>query len=282
MTLIAKLRYMEPNEITLERITQREMVVFQRESSKITWRPSPGRHLFYVLTHSQDIIALIAMSSPVMNMKRRDIFLGLPCHDMRRKGLELRHYLDLSVCVGIQPLAWHWNIGKLAAMVAPTLGLQYKEKYGSDLKGVVTTSVWGRSSQYNRVYHHIGFSSGMGSEHVSNNEIKVMREALKRANIKVTWKHSRMGTISAYRTKILGRISESRRSLTHGHKRAIYYHPSVNYPWQEAVKMWYVRWGYPRYERTKSETPPYQDGVSGGRESTEERERQNTQRKLFY
>jgi hypothetical protein len=273
---------MKEEDILLQSVSLREMVVYQREASKVTWRPSPGRHLQYVLTHQGDIIGLIALASPVMNMKRRDIFLGLSSHDMRAKGLELRHYLDLSVCVGIQPLAWHWNLGKLCAMTAPTAGADYEKKYGQSLKGIITTAVWGRSSQYNRVYEPIGFSSGLGSEHVTEEKLKMMREALKKTGWTSNWKHSRMAVISGYRTRILGQISDAKRSLTHGHRRGIYFHPAVDYDWRQAVKIWYSRWGLPRYERTYNLTPPYTDGISGGRDSTEERERQGTQRPLFF
>lgn len=282
MSLTAPLRMMKSEDILLEEVGLSAMVTYQLEASKVTWRPSPGRHLSYVLTHHNDIIGLIALASPVMNMKQRDLFLGLPSHDMRAKGLALRHYCDLSVCVGIQPLAWHWNLGKLCAMVATTVAPDYLKKYGQELKGIITTSVWGRSSQYNRLYKSIGYSSGLGSEHVTQEELDRMRKALKAAGWKSNWKHSRMAIISGYKTLIQGRISESKRALKHGHRRGIYYHPAVDYDWRQAVRLWYGRWGLPRYERTYNLTPPYTDGVTGGRNSTEERERCGTQRQLFF
>lgn len=281
MILTAAKRFMELSDIRIEDIPLREMVHMQRAASKITWRPSPGRHISCAATHKGDIIALIHLASPVMNMKRRDIFLGLPS-DMRQKGLALRQYLDLSVCVGIQPLAWYWNLGKLAAMAAPSLHDKYKEAYGNNLKGIITTSVWGRSSQYNRVYRHIGFSSGFGHEHVSDEELRKMKEALKQAGTpKSNWKHSRMAVISDYRRYILGQPHEQARAMKHGHKRGIYFHAVVEYTWPEAVRRWYERWGLPRWERTKDQTAPYADGLSGGKEATEERTQQPIGR-LFY
>jgi hypothetical protein len=282
MTLSAQNRMMLPKEIIVQAVSIREMVIYQREASKVTWRPSPGRHLQYVIVHNEEIIGLIALASPVMNMRARDMFLGLPSHDMRRKGLELRHYMDLSVCVGIQPCAWHWNLGKLSAMIAPTFSDDYEKKYGQKLKGIITTSVWGRSSQYNRIYKQIGFSSGMGSEHIPENELVRMRNELKKIGWKTNWKHSRMAVIQDYRKLIRGAISEGNRAVKHGHKRGIYFHKTVDYDWRKAIFIWYDRWGLPRYNRTVNLTPPYTDGISGGRESTEERERQGTQRQLFY
>ena len=282
MIMTAANRMMRPEEIKLESVSLRQMVIYQRESSKITWRPAPGRHLQYIYTHAGDIIALIALASPVMNMKRRDIFLGLPSHDMRQKGQALRHYLDLSVCVGIQPLAWHWNLGKLAAMTAPTIGDDYYKKYGQILKGITTTAVWGRSSQYNKIYRYIGDSSGLGSEHVTNQDLEMMRAALKRTGWRTNWKHSRMAVISDYKRLILGSV-ETKRALRHGHKRGIYFHAvAPDATWRDALTIWYNRWGLARYERTVNLTPPYTDGISGGRDATEQRERVGTQRQLFY
>lgn len=284
MSLTAANRRMMPEEISMQPTSIRSMVVYQREAQKNTWRPSPGRHLSYILLHKSDIIGLIHLASPVMNMRARDLFLGLPSHDMRAKGRELRHYMDLSVCVGIQPLAWHWNLGKLAALCAATSTVRqdYFDRYKQVLKGIITTSIWGRSSQYNRIYKHIGFSSGMGSEHVTNDELKAMRTALKAAGWSSNWKHSRMATIQGYRSLIEGRPHETRRAVSHGHKRGIYFHPIVDCSALECITQWFTRWGLPRYERTRELTPPYSDGVSGGRDATEERERHGTQRPLFF
>lgn len=272
---------MECKDILLEPCPMREMVHMQRAASKITWRPSPGRHLSFIVTHNSEVIALINLGSPVMNMKQRDIRLGLSSHDMRQKGLDLRHYMDLSVCVGIQPLAWHWNLGKLAAMIAPSLGEFYLAKYRTELKGIITTSVWGRSSQYNRIYEYLGISSGHGSEHVSEDEFRMMRAALKKIGWSTKWKHTRMAVIQDYRKLILGRPHDVKRSTTHGHRRGIYYHAATPYGWQEVVSRWYVRWGLPRWERTKSETAPYSDGLTGARAATEERTQAPIGR-LFY
>lgn len=276
--LTADKTFLSPNDISFTEVSLREMVAFQRAASKITWRPSPGRHLSYILTHDMRIIGLVHLASPVMTMTKRDRHLRLP-EDPKLRGAALKNYMDLSVCVGIQPLAWYWNLGKLCAMCSTTLCPAYKEKYGEQLFGICTTSVWGRSSQYNKVFANIGYTKGFGHEHVSDEQMKMMRERLDRAGWKGSnWKHSRMAVVQAY-ARFLGR--DPNKSVHHGHRRGIYYAPTVFYDAPTMILEWYKRWGLPRWERTRDQTPPYTDGLSGGRAATETRTQGQTPR-LFY
>jgi hypothetical protein len=88
--------------------------------------------------------------------------------------------MDMSVCVATQPLGWYWNLGKLMALIAPTLGDKVEARYPEDVfKGVTTTSLYGRGSQYNRIYKYLGLTKGYGHEHIADEEYYAGVEALK-------------------------------------------------------------------------------------------------------
>jgi hypothetical protein len=235
------------------------MVHYQRALSRAVWKPR-FRNLAFVVKHEDQKIALICLSSPVLNrMPPRDDYLGLPADDTAR-GVALREYAELSVCVGIQPLAWYWNIGKLAALLATTLGDFWERSYNDRMLGITTTSLWGKGAQYNRIYKHLGYTKGNGTVHVPDYVFDAMRARLSAdgnlPNFGPSNTNVRPKLISAYSRHYGSAI----RSF-HGEVRAIYYHPAtLPEDRQQVIDKWFERWGLPRYERTKDAEPPYQDG----------------------
>lgn len=261
-------RELNPDAIRVVSVSKTEAVRMQRLTSKAAWKPSPGRCMPYVITEGSDMIGLMFLTSPVVNMGDRDRFLGLP-KDNTARAVALRHYVDMSICVGVQPLAWHWNIGKLVAMIAPTMGPEYMDRFGDEMKGVVTTSLFGRSSQYNRVYKMIGRTKGYGHEHIGEHVFRGMKAWMRRRNMATPKKgvntknsNTKMETITWYRKS----SGDNRAGVFHGKVRGIYYHPAVDYPTDEAIRRWYARWGKPRWERTQTMVCPYPDGLAEHKE----------------
>lgn len=246
--------------IRVDNVSVRRIVHLQREMSRVTWRPSPGRNLGFVVMHGPSLLGIGFLSSPVFALKARDEYLGLPAGNAER-GEALRHYADLSVCVGAQPIAWHWNIGKLIAQLATTLGDLWLDSYGDELTGVTTTSVYGKGSQYNRLWKFLGYTKGYGNCHIPDHVYREMVAWMDRNGVA---RHDH--TESSVRMRNVGRFRRAvpNTSLTqfHGDQRAIYYAPAVG-PDQrpDVVSAWYERWGRPRYERTKDFPPPYHSGT---------------------
>jgi hypothetical protein len=253
-----------PDKIWIKQIDIGTAVRLQRVISKAIWRPAPGRKLSFLVRHENTTIGLITLVSPVINLEARDRYLKLS-KNSSEKGGQLRSYMDMSGCVGIQPLAWHWNVGKLLALLATTLGDFVYRRYPDDeFKGIITTSIYGRSSQYNRVYKFLGYTKGYGHEHVSDKQYLEMIEWMKKNNVEVpscrfgAGSNARMRRICAY-----SKASGDRIPLKHGKIRGIYYHESTVPDGRAGIiQGWYSRWGLPRYERTKNADPPYTDGLS--------------------
>lgn len=228
------------------------------------WKPSPGRHVPFTI-HIKDRLAAIGLlSSCVLSLRARDQFLALPT-DSSERGKELRHYMDLAVAIGAQPIAWHWNIGKLVALVAPTMGDVFRTQYGDDLKGVTTTSLWGKSSQYNRIYQFLGYTSGHGVIHVPQSERDRMREWCK-VNAAEEYRalESRRRSNAMNVVQLYARMSGDGTWQTfHGQRRGIYYHPVVPASSRtDVIRAWYDRWGLPRWQRTYKLQAPYLDGTT--------------------
>ena len=254
---------LDTKKIRVEQFTSGELQKIQPKISKAIWRPAPGRKLGFLIFHGDDLLGAAFLASPVINLGARDIALNLP-KNSSEKGKELRHYADLSVCVATQPFGWHWNGGKLIALIATTLGDYWHERYGDELKGIITTSLWGKGSQYNRVYKFLGYTKGFGHEHISEKRYKEMMAWMRDNGLEPpssrfgAGSNPRMRRIIAYK-KASG---EKSLSLVHGNKRGIYYHAAENPEnRQKVIDFWYDRWGKPRFDRTKDLDAPYTSGL---------------------
>jgi len=260
----ADYRAIDLDSIVVERRPVDVLVGYQRVMSRAVWRPAPGRKLGFTVSHSEGLLGIVFLASTVINLGPRDRTLSLPT-DPSARGKALRGYADMSICVSVQPAGWRWNLGKMLAMLAPTLGDYWQEAYGDPLVGLTTTSLWGRGSQYNRVWKFLGYTKGYGHEHVSDADYGVMVHRLRLANIKPS--SARFGEDSS--NTRMARIMQYRRlsgdptvTVFHGTKRGVYYHPAVEPSERAAVlRRWYDRWGYPRFVRMADAVPPYLVGV---------------------
>lgn len=255
---------LDPEKIKVIQIDAGKMIEFQKHMSKAAWKPAPGRKLAFIVVHDNLLLGLIFLASPVINMTDRDKALNMPA-DPSKKGKALRNVADISVCVASQPFGWRWNGGKLMAMIATTLGDFWHERYNDELKHLVTTSLYGKGSQYNRVYKFVGMTKGFGHEHISDEEYKGMLKWMRDNDVEIpsskfgAGANPKMRRIAAYR-KASG---DKNVTLVHNKKRGIYVHDAVSPDKrQEVIQSWFDRWGYPRYLKKKDETPPYANGLS--------------------
>lgn len=246
---------------------------YQKRMSKAIWRPAAGRKLGFLVVQDELLLELICLVSPVKRLTARDKYLFPAASTKFKYGLALKEYMDMSVCVAAQPLAWYWNLGKLMAMIAPTLGDYVAARYPLDkFKGITTTSVYGgnKATQYTRIYKHLGETEGSGHEHFSETEYQRMISWLREhfpdripsARFSDGSTNARMARIAAY-YRLSGDKKPEQGLFVHGHKRGVYFHAVVPPEQRNAViQNWYARWGLPRYERMKNIQSPYQNGLA--------------------
>ena len=253
-----------PDLVTVKQVPASRAQYLQPKMSKAIWRPAPGRKLAFEILHGDDFLGVAFLASPVINMGPRDQALGLS-KNPSEKGRQLRNYADLSVCVATQPFGWYWNGGKLIALIATTFGDYWHERYGDELKGIVTTSLWGKGSQYNRVYKLLGYTKGYGHAHIPDERYHAMLQWMRDNDVEIpssrfgAGSNPRMRRIQAY----LSASGEKGLTLQHGQKRGIYYREAAD-PQSRAmvVQHWYERWGRPRFDRKQNEIAPYTDGLT--------------------
>lgn len=266
--IIAPKGEVDPARLRLERVETEWFYRRAVRATRLVVRPAPGRKMAYALRHGTDLVGLMFLASPVINLAARDAALALPT-DLAKKGRTLRRYMDLSVCVGIQPLAWHWNLGKLVALLASCADVarDFRGRYGEDLVGITTMGGFGRSSQYNRIYRFLGYTTGHGHHHISDAEYARMMAWMVANDVPIPRPRMHEGSnFRMERIRAYIRASGDKIRTFHGQRRGVYYRAADARAAATIITDWYERWGRPRWRRTKNRTAPYAHGLEAPEE----------------
>ena len=226
---------------------------------------------------SKPVIGIAALGSPIIHIPERDIWIGW---DKETRTKNLNYTMDAYVIGALPPYNYLLG-GKLVSYILASKEVRkiYEKKYkdqitliskrkANKLVGIFTTSLYGKSSQYNRIkynnhllYQPIGQTKGYGTLHLSNETIQSMAQLLREKNILVGYKFGNGPSWSMRVIRTAGDILgfDSNFLLKHSFKRNIYYIPLAknsieflnnqakkieyyNYSLDELVEFWKIRW----------------------------------------
>lgn len=170
---------------------------------------------------SKQYIGLMCLSSDVYTLGDRDQFIGLT---KENKEKYLKNIMNLSCCVPLQPFGFNTNGGKLIASLAFSKEVfdYYYSKYNEPLLGIVTTSINGKSIQYdrNKYLKLIGFTKGFGTVYFPTELYRVCKEY--NSVWKIITEFDRVDKFNLLQ-KLLSHLNISKNILFHGKKRGIYF-----------------------------------------------------------
>jgi hypothetical protein len=226
---------------------------------------------------NRPVIGIAALGSPIIHIPERDNFIGWD-KDTRTKNLI--YAMDAYIIGALPPYNYLLG-GKLVSYILASKEVRtiYEEKYenkitltekrkANQLVGLFTTSLYGNSSQYNRIkyndellYIPIGQTKGFGTLHLSDETIKLMLKLLKANGVIIGHK---FGDGPSWIMRVIRSAGDilnfdSNFLLKHSFKRNIYFVPlaknykeflngKVNYPefynysMTELVSFWKKRW----------------------------------------
>ncbi len=226
---------------------------------------------------NKPIIGIAALGSSIIHIPERDEFIGW---DIKTRTKNLVYTMDAFVIGALPPYNYLLG-GKLISYLLATNEVRkiYYKKYknrktiidkreANSLLGIFTTSLYGRSSQYNRLkirdellYKEIGHTKGYGSLHLSNETIQEMCSLLKSKGINV---NHQFGNGPSWVMRVIRTTGDllgfdSNFLLKHSFKRNIYFIPLAknsieilsgnnkrpkyyNYTKKEVVEFWKERW----------------------------------------
>jgi len=226
---------------------------------------------------SSPIIGIAALGSSIIHIPDRDKWIGW---DKEIRTNNIVYTMDAYVLGALPPYNYLLG-GKLVSYILASNEITeiYKEKYkdkttiirgrkADDLVCIFTTSLYGNSSQYNRLrfknrllYIPIGYTSGYGTLHISNETFLAMQQLLVEKGIMIT---NRFGDGPNWRMRFIRTALDIIRFdsdilLRHSFKRGIYAVPLTknfrsfllgksdrpiyyNLPMRTLVKFWRERW----------------------------------------
>jgi hypothetical protein len=226
---------------------------------------------------NKPVIGIAALGSPIIHIPERDNFIGW---DKVTRTKNLIYAMDAYIIGALPPYNYLLG-GKLVSYILASKEVRtiYENKYenkitlsekrkANQLVGLFTTSLFGNSSQYNRIkyndellYIPIGQTKGFGTLHLSDETIKLMLKLLKTKGIIIGHK---FGDGPSWIMRVIRSAGDilnfdSNFLMKHSFKRNIYFVPLArnykeflnekikypefyNYTMNDLVSFWKKRW----------------------------------------
>lgn len=223
------------------------------------------------------VIGIAALGSSIIHIPDRDKWIGW---DKETRTNNIIYTMDAYVLGALPPYNYLLG-GKLISYIIASNEIReiYKEKYkdkttiirkrkANNLVCIFTTSLYGNSSQYNRIkfknkllYIPIGYTKGYGALHISSKTFSAMQQLLIEKGIMIL---NRFGDGPNWRMRVIRLASDiigfnSNVILQHSFRRGIYAVPLAknfrsfllgktdepiycNLPMRTLVKFWKERW----------------------------------------
>ncbi len=143
-------------------------------------------------------------------------------------SIRLNHIVNISCCVGLQPVAYNLNVGKLlvASVFSKEVVMEYYRRYHRYYAAVITESLYGKSIQYDRMNEikYIGMTSGYGTCHIPTDLKEDINTFMKKFHYEEYEKCQKMTSSTMRKITACCRILKINMNiLDHGLKRGIYF-----------------------------------------------------------
>lgn len=211
--------------------SNRQIQLYQYFRKKVSSLPSTGvvgRAIRILVkdTVTDKYIGIMCLSSDVYTLGDRDLYIKKTANlqDTDWKNKYLKNIMNLSCCVPLQPFGFNTTGGKLLACLAFSKEVfdYYFLKYKEPLLAIITTSINGKSIQYDRLkcLKMIGYTKGYGSVNIPDSLYRACQEY---NNIYDVVKKSNRIDRFNFLKNILSHLGLPQNILQHNNKRGIYF-----------------------------------------------------------
>lgn len=181
-----------------------------------------GRQIYILVKDktTNTYLGILSLSSDYNNLSSRDKYIGW---DMEQKYKHLINTINISTCVSTQPFGFNFNGGKLltALCFSNEVLSHYYEKYNDHLLGITTTSLYGRSIQYERLpfIKFMGLTKGNSVHKISTSTVKLCRQILRNDFNLDSNKYSKFNTLMT----CFNRLNIPREDYLVSNKKGVYF-----------------------------------------------------------
>ena len=142
-----------------------------------------GRQIYILVKDkmSSKYLGIMSLNSDIMHFSDRDKYIGWT-NDQKVGNKKLNYIMNLSTCVPLQPFGFNFNGGKLLTKLAFSNEVisHFESKYNNQLLGITTTSLYGKSIQYDRLkeLQFVGFTKGNSTYKIPENIVNECKKYL--------------------------------------------------------------------------------------------------------
>lgn len=220
-------------------------------TTSLPWKGAVGRQVKYFVKCDDVIIGMVHLTSPLAQCAVRDAYCNF--YD---KWENLKHIYNIETCVPT-PNYSHLLTGKLLVYTVFSKEIQdYLEtKYGDYVMGFETTSLYGKSSMYNRLpfFKYLGLTEGLSAVYISDNDWKKIWSEYKevypntKTNRMAPVKFQIVDKMAKYYKKIGEKFPYEYQNVAF--KRGVYFGYYVEDSLNHQINTWRNRWLIGRMER---------------------------------
>lgn len=247
-------------------------------TSSIRTSGSVGKSIRILLRdrHTGKYLGVMSIGSDVNPVEALSKHIGWSTSASKIRKNDL---INIWTCVGLQPMTYNLNIGKLLASLAfsKEINEAYRKKYNKDIAGIITTSINGKSIQYDRLkcMKFIGMTKGKGASHFPDHIYETGKYYLKLKGVDLQLLYKKSSPKMRILTQIMIELGleheEKEEFLNHGVKRGIYFgytstdskdflqgkrddfEPNLMKSADEIIAHWKERWARKRFNHLLSQ-----------------------------
>lgn len=242
-----------PNPILEEYNLPFQYINFVNTASSALVKNRPGRSLKFLIKDKKYnfIYVILTAGSPMVNRQ-----INKYLNQKLKYTFLNKHLIDINVCVGVGILTTYLS-GKMMILMALSSDFIniWNKKYNTDIKYIMTTSIYGKSSIYNRLpdFNYLGLTEGWNAL-FSSEQTKWVREQHKIIYPHLYITEYKIRGSHPYRkwNEVWRKYHDKMPFFPYKTQRGTYIFDTTKTSTksiEENIKYWITRWYLPRKER---------------------------------
>lgn len=224
---------------------------FVHLTTSLPYRGAVGRQIKIFVMCGECIIGMVHLTSPLAQSKVRDAYLNFD-----DKWEQLKGVYNIETCVSTKKYA-NLLTGKLLiySMFSDEVRVYLESKYIDKLIGLETTSLFGKSSIYNRIpfFKYLGLTEGLSAVYIKDEEWKKILSEYKEIYPNTVTKR-----LAPVKFQIVDKLKKhyDKNKIefpyeykSESFKRGVYFGYKLERPLEQSVYEWRERWLKGRIER---------------------------------
>lgn len=224
---------------------------FVHLTTSLPWKGAVGRQVKYFVKCDNAIIGMIHLTSPLAQCAVRDAYCTFD-----NKWEDLKHIYNIETCVSIS----EWSnllTGKLClyTVFSNEVKQYLQNKYGDNVVGFETTSLYGKSSIYNRIsfFKYLGLTEGLSAVYISDNDWRKLW-----AEYKTVYPNTKTNRLAPVKFQIVDKMAKYYKKIgkefpytysSANFKRGVYFGYCIDKSLDEQINDWRNRWLVGRIKR---------------------------------